>query len=133
MGTYGSVQFFVSLLRRFTLNDHITKLSFDLANGIIQQNFRILFRNIPLNETINICIDLPFKEDNIVFGLNKKQMFEMLMIALKESMFLFDNKYHSQINGVAIGPLSVQPYQMSFCVTTKLFGLKDTQKIQTEI
>ena len=39
----------------------------------------------------------------IVFELNKKQMFEMLSITLKESIILFDNKYYSQIDRVAVG------------------------------
>ena len=38
-----------------------------------------------------------------VSGLNKKEMFEMLSLTLKESIILFDNKYYSQIDGVAMG------------------------------
>ena len=30
-------------------------------------------------------------------------MFEMLSLTLKESIILFDNKYYSQIDGVAMG------------------------------
>ena len=36
-----------------------------------------LFTNIPLDETINTCTELLFKENNIVSGLNKKKMFEV--------------------------------------------------------
>ena len=38
-----------------------------------------------------------------VSGLNEKEMFEMLSLTLKESVILFDNKYYSQIDGVAMG------------------------------
>ena len=63
-----------------------------------------VFTNISLDETINICIDLLFKQGNIDFGLNKKQMLEMHSIALKKSIILFDNKYYCQVYGVAKGP-----------------------------
>ena len=38
-----------------------------------------------------------------VSGLNEREMFEMLSLTLKESVILFDNKYYSQIDGVAMG------------------------------
>ena len=44
-----------------------------------------------------------FKSEITVPGLNKKEMFEMLSLTLKESIILFDNKYYSQIDGVAMG------------------------------
>ena len=40
-----------------------------------------LFTNIPLDETIKICIDEVFKSEMTVSGLNKKEMFEMLSLA----------------------------------------------------
>ena len=62
-----------------------------------------LFTNVPLDETNKICIDQLFKSEMTVSGLNKKKMFEMLSLTLKESIFLFDNKYYSQIDGVSMG------------------------------
>ena len=38
-----------------------------------------------------------------VSGLNKKEIFEMISLNLKESIILFYNKYYSQIDGVAMG------------------------------
>ena len=62
-----------------------------------------IFTNVPLDETIKICIDELFKSEMTVSGLNQKEMFEMLSLTLKESIILFDNKYYSQIDGVAMG------------------------------
>ena len=62
-----------------------------------------LFTNDPLDKTIKICIDELFKSEMTVSGLNKKEMFEMLSLTLKESIILFDNKYYSQIDGVVMG------------------------------
>ena len=39
----------------------------------------------------------------IVSGLNKKEMFKMLSLILKESIISFNNKYYSQIDGIAVG------------------------------
>ena len=38
-----------------------------------------------------------------VSGLNKKQVLEMLSLTTKENVILFDQKYYSQIDGVAMG------------------------------
>ena len=62
-----------------------------------------LFTNVPLDDAIKIGIDQLFKSEMTVFGLNKKEMFEMLSLTLKESIILFGNKYYSQIDGVAMG------------------------------
>ena len=62
-----------------------------------------LFTNVPLDETIKICTNELFDSEMTVSGLNKKEMFEMLSLTLKESIILFDNKYYRQIDGVAMG------------------------------
>ena len=75
------------------MNDHTIKDSFEFVSGIIQQDsclfmasldIDLLFANSPLDETVNIYIELLLKEENIVSGLNKKQMLEMLSITLKK-------------------------------------------------
>ena len=100
------------------MNDCNIKDSFEFKNDTIQQNSGLfmafvdihsLFTNIPLDETINTCTELLFKENNIVSGLNEKKMFEVHSITLKESFILLDAKYYSQIDGVAMGSLFLQP------------------------
>ena len=54
-----------------------------------------LFTNVPVDEIIKICTDQLFKSEMAVSGLNKKKMFEMLSLTLKESIILFGNKYYS--------------------------------------
>ena len=39
----------------------------------------------------------------IVSGINKKEMFKVLSLILKESIISFNNKYYSQIDGIAVG------------------------------
>ena len=62
-----------------------------------------LFTNVPLDETIAVCVNELFKSSQTVSGLNKQQVLEMLSLTTKENVILFDQKYYSQIDGVAIG------------------------------
>ena len=62
-----------------------------------------LFTNVPLDETIDICVNELFKNNNTIRGLNKKQMTEMLSLTTKESIILFDMTFYTQIDGVAMG------------------------------
>ena len=67
---------------------------FEFVSHIIRQNSGLLFTvsldidslftNIPIDETRNICIELLFKENNIISVLNNKQMFGRGWTNLKE-------------------------------------------------
>ena len=94
------------------MNEYTLKDSFEFAKGIINQNsncfmvsldLESLFANVPLDETIKICIGELFKSETTVSGIDKKEIFEMLSLTLKESIILFDNKYYSPIDGDAMG------------------------------
>ena len=63
----------------------------------------LLFTNVPLDETIEICVKELFKSSQTVSDLNKQQVLEMLWLTTKENFILFDQKYYSQIDGVAMG------------------------------
>ena len=62
-----------------------------------------LFTSIPLDETIKICIDELFANDEIVHNLNKDEMKKLLELACKDTLFLFDGIYYNQIDGMAMG------------------------------
>ena len=62
-----------------------------------------LFTNVPLDESIEIRVNELFKSSQMVSGLNKQQVLEMLSLTTKENIILFDQKYYSQIDGVAMG------------------------------
>ena len=48
------------------------------------------FTNIPLDETINICINQLFQTTDIVEGLTKSVLKQLLCLATKESYFIFN-------------------------------------------
>ena len=110
-GTYKWTNFFVPLLKPFT-NNYTIKDSFDFAKEITQQSSKLfaasldvdsLLTNVPLDETIEICANELFKSSPLVSGLNKQQVLEMLWLTSKENIILFDQKYYSQIDEVAMG------------------------------
>ena len=62
-----------------------------------------LFTNIPLDETIDICIDSLYKDDENTPKMPKVVFRNLLIVATKESFFMFNNKFYKQIDGVAMG------------------------------
>ena len=58
--------------------------------------------NVPLKETINICVNELFKSNSSIHGLNKKQITEMVSLNTKESIILFDMAFYTQVDGVAM-------------------------------
>ena len=72
-----------------TTKEYILKDLFEFAKDITNQNSNYvmasldvdsLFTNVPLDETIKICIDELFKSEMTVSGLNKKEMFEKISL-----------------------------------------------------
>ena len=100
------------LLRHLTSNEFTLKDSFEFAKIICEQDAGLcmasldvdsLFTNVPLEETINICVNELFKSNSSIHGLNKKQITEMLSLTTKESIILFDMIFYTQVDGVAMG------------------------------
>ena len=110
--TYKLSKFLVKILEPHTKNELTAKDSFSFANEVRAQStdhvmasldVEALFTNIPLEETINICVELAFKEKEEVKGLSKEQFRTLLSIATKESLILFNGCYYQQVDGVAMG------------------------------
>ena len=79
--SYKLAKFLVSLLRPLTSNDSSLKdsfsfkeevSSFDCAHYMTSFDTESLFTNIPLEETINICIDKIFENNTNVNNLTEK-------------------------------------------------------------
>ena len=61
-----------------------------------------LFTNVPLEETLNICLDKLYSLTDPP-ALPRVVLRKLLEFATKKSHFLFDGKYYNQIDGVAMG------------------------------
>ena len=62
-----------------------------------------LFTNIPLDETIENCINNLFTNNDAVHNFITEDLKELLKFATFESFFTFNNEYYSQLDGVAMG------------------------------
>ena len=102
----------MDILKPLTVNDFSVKDSFSFVNEILSIksapymcSFDVvsLFTNIPLDQTINICIRKLFECNDTVCNLSREQLRELLMFATKQNHFTFNGKYYDQVNGVAMG------------------------------
>ena len=61
------------------------------------------FTNIPLQETIDLCVKLLFNDKSNIDGFTITDFHQLLTITMSESLVLFDGEYYKQIAGVAMG------------------------------
>ena len=79
-----------------------------------------LFTNIPLKETINICTESIYDQNDSIEGLNKSEFKKLLSLATKESYFIFDEILNKQINVVAmVSPLEATLANAFLCFYEK--------------
>ena len=97
----------------FTLNEYTVRGSFSFCDEIQEQDNNLyvtsfdiesLFTNIPLDETINICVNNVFDSKKRVKRLLVKDINQLLTLSVKSSCFVFNNVYYKQVDGVAMGP-----------------------------
>ena len=62
-----------------------------------------LFTNIPLQETIDLCVENLFQDRTHVDNLFKDSFHELLTRTISKSLILFDQEFNKQHDGVAMG------------------------------
>ena len=62
-----------------------------------------LSTNIPLDETINICVDMIYNKRKNVKVMLKRHFKQLLMLSVKSSFSFFNGVYYKQIDSVAMG------------------------------
>ena len=109
---YNPANFLVPILNPLTKNEYTVKESFQFVEEICEQNPILsmgsldvdsLFTNIPLDESIDICVNQLFKNTDTVEGFTKSELKQLLCLATKESYFIFNGLLCKQIDGVAMG------------------------------
>ena len=69
-----------------------------------------LFINIPLDETINICTNIAYSEQDVIQGINKEEFRSLLSLATKKCYFVFNEVLYKEKDRVAmsspLGPTS---------------------------
>ena len=110
--TYKLAKYLLPFLTPLTQNEYTVTDSFHFAEEICKQDPNLymasldvdsLFTNIPLDETIDICIDSLYKDDENSPKIPKDVSRNLLTVATKESFFMFSSKFYKQIDGVAMG------------------------------
>ena len=62
-----------------------------------------LFTNVPVDETIDICIDLLYDSDRVPPKMKREDFRELLTLAVKDNCFVFQGRLYVQKDGVAMG------------------------------
>ena len=109
--TYNLAKFLVEILQPLCDSTYTVQDSFTFAKGIqsIDAPFMVsfdvssLFTNVPLQETIDICLDQLFVATETVHGLTRDQLKKLLTVASKENHFLFNGMVFDQTDRVAMG------------------------------
>ena len=129
---YDLARFLCDLLSSVVPDDHSCKdtLSFvsQIKNANLSGKFLVsyditsLFTNIPLQETIDIAINLIFNH-NPNLNITKKELKKFFLFATSQTRFLFNGKFYNQIDGLAMGsPLApvLANILMGFCESKRL-------------
>ena len=94
------------ILSPITTNDFTVKNSFDFAEEVVNYHLNLssfdVFTNISLEETIKNCVNDLLSNSFNNGKVNRKDLYDLLKIAVTESYFIFDNKLYKQIDGVAM-------------------------------
>ena len=69
---------------------------------LVSYNVTILFTNIPLQETIDIAINLIFNH-NPNLNITKKAFKKLFLFATSQTHFIFNSKFYNKIDEVAMG------------------------------
>ena len=77
--------------------------SFDSKFVMASFDIESLLTNIPLQETIDLCVENLFKDRTHVDHLSKDSFHELLTGTMSESLILFDQEFYKQHGGVTMG------------------------------
>ena len=110
--SYNLAKLLAPVIEPITKNNFTVKNGFEFSKEICEQNpdyfmasldVEFLFTNIPLEETIKICCDSLYKNQELLCNISKSQFEKILRAALSSNYFLFDGSIYQQIDGVAMG------------------------------
>ena len=62
-----------------------------------------LVTNVPLEETIKICINLLYNNEDVIESINKSEYKDLLSLASQEWYFIFNYALYRQTDGVTMG------------------------------
>lgn len=111
------------LIDTFDFVNKVSKLDHEKDKYLVSFDVESLFTNIPTTETIELILDLAFKNEKkngkILFhGLRRNDLKKFLVICTQQSHFQFNGEFYDQIDGVAmgspLGPLFANVFMTNF-------------------
>ena len=109
---YNVARFLCDILSPLVPNDYSCRDTFSFVYQIENANLSkkilvsydvtSLFTNIPLQETVDIAINLIFNH-NPNLNITKKDLKKLFLFATSRTHFIFNSKFYNQIDGVAMG------------------------------
>ena len=109
---YNLSRFLCDMLTLFIPTDYCTQDSFSFVKEVqevsVSDYFMVsydvcsLFTNIPLNETIDLAVNIIF-DNNKSMNITKPQLKKLFVFATSQTHFLFHNKIYDQTDRVAMG------------------------------
>ena len=117
--TYNLAKFCDQLLKPLTKEVFAKEvLDFDASCFMTSFDIKSLFTNIPLTETLNLCVQNLYRNQTHVNNLTKNSFYKVLKITMFESFFIFDRKFYQQCDGVAmsspLGPALANVFMCHF-------------------
>ena len=128
--SYKLSKFIVPILAPFTTGEFTVQNSYKFADEIqrfpnANTSFDIenLFTNVPLLETINICLNYLFPCcDTTILGFDRNSFKSLLEHSVLNSFFLFNSRLFRQIDGVGMGlPLGPSFANVFMCFYEKIW------------
>ena len=132
--SYKLSKFIVPILAPFTTGEFTVQNSYKFAdeiqrfpnaNNYFMTSFDIenLFTNVPLLETINICLNYLFPCcDTTILGFDRNSFKSLLEHSVLNSFFLFNSRLFRQIDGVGMGlPLGPSFANVFMCFYEKIW------------
>ena len=131
--SYSLAKFLVPILAPLTSNEFTVKNSYSFVEEICKLNgakncfmasfdVESLFTNIPLHETIEICIKCLFTNTKTVLQFSSELFRHLLSLAVCNTFFLFNGKYYQQIDGLGMGlPLGPTFANIFMCFYEKIW------------
>ena len=111
MHKFSSSGLFPKLLSPLVPNDYSWKDTFSFVSQIKKANLSkkclvsydvtSLYINIPLQETIDIAVNLIFNH-NPNLNITRKELKKIFLFATSQTHFIFNSKFYNQIDGVAM-------------------------------
>ena len=109
---YNLSRFLCDMLTLFIPTDYCTQDSFSFVKEVqevsVSDYFMVsydvcsLFTNIPLNETIDLAVNIIF-DNNKSMNITKPQLKKRFVFATSPTHFLFNNETYDQTHGVGMG------------------------------